>query len=318
MPHRSAPTILVFCCSMALSLTVPAFAEEVRDGAYDPAEVIAFQGNVTLTHRELDAAFSKLPESERLFFIRDGARVDRLIRSLLQRKIVAQDARQAGYDREPLVAARLELERDKELSEAWLQHVAAEAPQADFEALAYEHYLANPDDYRSEVVLDVSHILVGTDERADAEARKLAESLRQQLSEDPSRFEALVEEYSDDPAKVNNQGRYRDMRRGMMVAPFEKAAFALQDAGEISEPVSTDYGYHIIRLNGRSGGEKREFEEVKAEAVVAAERRYVEQYRDNYLRKVLAEPVGIPEGAVEIMAKRHFGENYERAPGVNP
>jgi peptidyl-prolyl cis-trans isomerase C len=318
MAYARISTVLLWCLFSAMFAAAAVFADEAGGASHDPARIIAFQGDVTLSHEELDAAFSKLPEAERLMFIRDGARVDRLIRSLLQRKVIAEDARKAGYDKEVIVAARLELQKEKELAEAWLQHVVDEAPAADYEALAYEHYLANPDAYRSEVVLDVSHILLGTEERSVADALKLAESVREQLAEDPSRFEELVEEYSDDPAKVNNQGRYMDMRRGMMVAPFEKAAYALSEDGEISKPVKTDFGYHIIRLNGRSGGEPREFEEVKAQAVAAAERRYIDQYRDNYLSKMLAEPVGIPEGAVEIMAKRHFGEDLELAPGPKP
>jgi len=308
--HRLSAFIPVGLILLAAAFSVGA--------APDPGEVIAFQGDVTLSQQEIDAAFSKLPEAERLHFIRDGAKVDRLIRSLLQRKVVAQEAVKAKYDNEPLVAARLQLAEDKELADAWLEKVVADAPGADYEALAYEHYVANADAYRSEVVLDVSHILIGTEERSASEALELAESLRAQLADDPGRFEDMVMEYSDDPVKENNKGRYVDMRRGMMVAPFEEAAYALQKEGDISPPVQTEYGYHIIRLNGRAGGDRLEFDEVKTEAVAAAQRRYLENYRDNYLRKVLAEPVGIPDGAVEIMAKRHFGEDLERAPGAKP
>jgi len=307
-----------FFAASALTSMLLAAAASAADADHDPAEVVAFQGDVTLSQQELDAAFSKLPEAERLHFIRDGAKVDRLIRSLLQRKAVAQEAVEAEYDKEPLIVARLQLAEDKELADAWLEKVVADAPGADYEALAYEHYVANPDAYRSEVVLDVSHILVGTENRSVSEAAELAESLSAQLAEDPGRFEDMVMEYSDDPVKENNKGRYVDMRRGMMVAPFEEAAYALQKEGEISPPVQTEYGYHLIRLNGRSGGERLAFDEVKSEAVAAAHRRYLENYRDNYLRKVLAEPVGIPDGAVEIMARRHFGEDLERAPGAKP
>ena len=289
-------------------------ADEVPD--LDPSTVLAYKGGVTLTQQEIDAVFNKLPQGERLVFIRDGARVDQLINSLLQRTLIARDAEAAGFDKDPLIATRLELERQKELADAWLQKIVDDAPPADFEALAHEHYLAYPETYRSEVVLDVSHILLGTENRGEAEAQKLAQDLYAQLQEDPSRFDQLVLEYSDDPVKQNNGGRYRDMRRGMMVRAFEKAAFGLKEAGEISEPVQTDYGFHIIRLNGRAGGEQLPYERVKEEAVADAKRRYLDGYRDAYMRKTLADPVIIPEGAVEIMAKRHFGENLELAPDL--
>lgn len=289
-------------------------ASEPGSATVDPAEVIAYQGTIRLTQLELDAAFSKLPEGERLRFIRDGARVDQLIRALLRRKAIAADAAQAGYDQNPLVATRVALEAEKELAEAWIQHLVAEISAADYEALAHEDYLANPDRYRTPESLDVSHILVGTTERSVAEARSLAESLANRLREEPEAFDEMVKEYSDDPAKINNGGRYREMRRGMMAEPFEQAAFALEEPGAISEPVQTDYGWHIIRLNGRSGNELRSFDEVKDEAVARARQDHVNRYRENYLARVAPDPVIFPEGAVEIMAKRHFGENLELAP----
>jgi len=285
---------------------------------YDPAEILAYKGDVTLSQQEIDAVFSKLPDSERLLFIRDGGKVDQLVNSLLQRKIIAREATAAGFDSEPMIATRLELERQKELAEAWMQYVLSNVPPADYEALAYEHYLANPDAYRSEEVLDISHILLGTETRGEAEARDLAQSLRAQLAENPALFEDFVKEYSDDPVKENNGGRYADMHRGMMVKPFEKAAFDLQEPGDMSQPVQTEYGYHIIRLNGRSGNERQPFEDVKQEAIAAAEQRHIENYRRNYLSRLLGDPVVIPEGAVEIMAKRHFGDNLEKAPSYRP
>jgi parvulin-like peptidyl-prolyl isomerase len=105
------------------------------------------------------------------------------------------------------------------------------------------------------------------------------------------------------------------MRRGQMVAPFERVAFALQQAGEISKPVKTEYGFHIIRLNGRSGNELLSFEAVQAQAQEQAQENYRETYKRLYLRKLLQDdPIVIPEGAVAIMAKRYFGENLELAP----
>jgi peptidyl-prolyl cis-trans isomerase C len=283
-------------------------------GAYDPAEVIAHKGGAVLTQHEIDAAFSKLPEGERLVFIRDGAKVDQLITSLLQRKLVAAEARKAGFDRDPLVAERVRLAAEKELAEAWLDDVVANAEEVDYAALAREDYLANPDAYRSEVVLDISHILIGSQQRSPEAALQRAEELRLRLAGDPSAFDALVMEASDDPLKASNGGRYPEMRRGQMVERFEKAAFALREAGEISEPVETEYGYHIIRLNGRSGNELLPFEAVQEQATEQAAREYRENYKRLYLRRLLQDPIIIPEGAVEIMAKRHFGENLELAP----
>jgi peptidyl-prolyl cis-trans isomerase C len=308
------PWSVLFTGAMLLAFVVASVSAEDSSSPIDPAEVIAYQGGVTLSQNEIDAAFSKLPPEERLRFIRDGAKVDQLIRALLKRKVIAADAVKAGFDKDPIVAARVSLEADRELADAWMQKQMTEMPPADYEALAREDYLANPDSYRSPEILDVSHILVGTEGRTQAEARTLANTLDSRLREDPTLFEELVEEYSDDPAKVNNEGRYRDMQRGMMVKPFEDAAFKLAQPGEISKPVQTNYGWHIIRLNARSGNEVREFSEVREEALARAEQKHLDKYRENYFNRVLSEPVVVPAESVDIMARRHFGENLELAP----
>ena len=295
-------------------LEVLAQGEATAEPGPDPAEVLAYSGDVTLSQLEIDASFSTLPESSRLTFIRDGGAVDQLIRELLKSKLLAAEAIKAGYDREPLMAARLQLETEKVLAQAWLQKVMAEMPEADYEALAWEDYLANPDRYRRAETLDLSHILIAVENCSPEGARRLSPELAQTLREDPSQFDVFIAEYSDDPSKADNGGRYPAVERGMMVAPFEKAAFRLQKPGEISDPVRSEYGWHIIRLNGRGGKELPEFDEVRDEAIAAAQRRHVEAYRDNYLTRVLATPIVVPPESVEIMAKRHFGENLELAP----
>jgi len=298
------------------------FASDVSDtasdtpaGNPDPAEVFAQQGDITLTQQELDGSFSAIPEAQRLAFIRDGGKVDQLVAALLKRKAVAADAERADFENDPLVAARVRLAAQKELAEAWLEHVVSTAPEADFEALAREDYLVNRERYKSEEFVDVSHILIGTNDRSEEEAKRLATSLHGWLEKDPARFDELVEKYSDDPETSDTQGRYPEVGRGQTVKAFERAAFALQEPGAMSQPVKTQHGYHIIRLNGRSGGEIPPFEEVSEQAIERARYEYLEGYRQRYLQSLLQEPIVIPDGAVEIMAKRYFGEDLKGAPG---
>lgn len=82
--------------------------------------------------------------------------------------------------------------------------------------------------------------------RDDAATLALAQELRQRLV-DGEDFAALAEEYSDDTGSAVNGGDLGWFGRGAMVPAFEEAAFALAP-NEISEPVATDYGYHIIQV----------------------------------------------------------------------
>ena len=65
-------------------------------------------------------------------------------------------------------------------------------------------------------------------------------------------FESQARIYSEDPGSASNGGLYRSISKGKMVKPFEAAALNLQE-GEISDPVESDFGYHLIQLVKKSG-----------------------------------------------------------------
>jgi peptidyl-prolyl cis-trans isomerase D len=111
-----------------------------------------------------------------------------------------------------------------------------------------------------------SHILITVDASASAEekqkARARAEELSKQLKQKPDRFAELAKAHSQDPGSAANGGDLGFFGRGGMPKPFEDAVFSMKP-GEVSSPVETQYGYHIIRLTSVKGGEVRSFEEAR-------------------------------------------------------
>jgi len=274
----------------------------------------AIQGDQAITQDDMDAAFAEIPEIHRYAFIRDGERVNLLVQKLLRARQIAAAARAEGFDQDPLVIDRLALKQEEELAKMWIAQVVENAPEADYEAMAEEYYLANPDEFQSEERLDVSHILISTETRPDEAALELVSELEIRLAEDPAQFDDLVMEYSEDPAKATNAGRYPEMKKGEMVAPFEAAAFALEQPGQISAPVQTTYGYHILRLNKRTPPGLLPFDAVKEQLIEGTRNKYLADYRKRYIAEVTTGTIEIPEGAVETMLKRYFGEDLELAP----
>ena len=113
--------------------------------------------------------------------------------------------------------------------------------------------------------------------RGDAETLALAQTVRQRLV-DGEDFAALAAEYSDDSGSAVNGGDLGWFGRGAMVPAFEEAAFALAP-NEISQPVATDFGYHIIQVL------EKDAERPKEEAAIQQERA---QAFDDWLRQRVA------------------------------
>ena len=115
-------------------------------------------------------------------------------------------------------------------------------------------------DFEKETV-NASHILVETEEKAN--------EILQLLNEGKD-FKELAMEYSSCPSR-DQGGELGEFGRGAMVPEFENAAFAM-GAGEISQPVKTDFGYHIIKLNSKTEAGDTKFEGVAAEVRSEAQR----------------------------------------------
>jgi peptidyl-prolyl cis-trans isomerase C len=78
---------------------------------------------------------------------------------------------------------------------------------------------------------------------------------------------------------------------GKMVKPFSDAAFALSSPGDISEPVKTVFGYHIIQFHEKQQKQVRSFEAVKEKIVLGERESYLNQYRATLLGGILTDPL---------------------------
>ena len=134
---------------------------------------------------------------------------------------------------------------------------------ADIKAY-YDQNLAR---YKTDEQRRASHILIAAGKdapAADKEAAKAkAEKILAQLRKSPNDFAKLAKENSQDPGSAERGGDLDFFGKGMMVKPFEEAAYALKE-GEISDVVQSDFGFHIIRLTALKAATTRPLSEVKA------------------------------------------------------
>ncbi|MDR2614765.1 MAG: SurA N-terminal domain-containing protein [Candidatus Accumulibacter sp.] len=123
-------------------------------------------------------------------------------------------------------------------------------------------YDEHPDRYRQPEERRASHILVVPDDAGKEKARARAEEILKDVRKNPSRFAELAKKHSQDPGSAGKGGDLGFFSRDMMTRPFAEAAFS-QKEGEISEPVESDYGYHLIKVTGIREAKQRPLSEVR-------------------------------------------------------
>jgi peptidyl-prolyl cis-trans isomerase D len=113
-----------------------------------------------------------------------------------------------------------------------------------------------------------SHILIAVDKSAGPEAKEKAktqaEQIAAELKQNPNRFPELAKQHSQDPGSAARGGDLGTFSRGAMTKAFDAAVFSMKP-GEISPPVETEYGYHIIRVMSVTPGQVKGFEQVRPE-----------------------------------------------------
>lgn len=153
---------------------------------------------------------------------------------------------------------------------------------------------------------EVSHILISVpadaDSTAEEEARARLAALGSRIEVGES-FEDLARDNSDDPGSATAGGSLGFIERGIMVPPFEEAAFALAP-GELSEPVRSSYGWHLIRVASVQESRNATFEEVREQVLAQyrareAERIYVE-HAETLANVTYEHPESLEAGAQEL------------------
>jgi peptidyl-prolyl cis-trans isomerase C len=133
---------------------------------------------------------------------------------------------------------------------------------SDKQARAF--YDSHPDLFQKPEQVKASHILIKVPKDADAAKKAAAldkiKSLKQRIDKG-EKFAALAMEYSEGPSKTKG-GDLGFFTRDQMVKPFADAAFALKP-GQVSDVVTTDFGYHLIRVTDRKPAHTMAFNEVK-------------------------------------------------------
>ena len=159
---------------------------------------------------------------------------------------------------------------------AW--RVAQQLEQTDWQQEALEQYLGNKSDYVVPEAVSLRTFLIRTDLRSEEEAVDFARSLvAAPMTEEA--FEAVVRQYTEDKVATENGGLMVDITRGQTVAAFEQAAFSMRVPGEVSDPIVSQYGVHVIQLIKHRPAEQLTFEQANDDIVSDLKVRRPREYR---------------------------------------
>lgn len=220
---------------------------------------------ITITRQDMLADSLRMPPEMRPLVLSRPQNVKQIASNLYVLRTMAKMAQEQGLDRDPKVAAIVQVARDKALADAWLAALDEKnTPTVEAaEKQARTIYLAHPERFKVGEEVRASHILVaGKDADAKAQAERLLAELKNGAD-----FAALAQERSADKGSGARGGDLGFFGKDRMAPEFEAAAFALQKPGELSGVVQTQFGYHIIRLEERKPARTKTFDEARDELV---------------------------------------------------
>ena len=208
--------------------------------------VVANVNGVEIKQSDLDFAASEI--GPQLANVAQSDRRRMLMLFVSENELMAEAAVKAGLDSGPAFEDRLKYHRRRTLRDAYFDKSMRNGVPDDEAKKIYDAKVA---DMKPEDEIHARHILVAT----EAEAKEIQERLKK--GED---FATVAKEKSKDPSAEG--GDLGFFGRGQMLKPFEDATFSLKE-GEISNPVQTQFGWHIIKVEEKRTRPLPTFDQVK-------------------------------------------------------
>jgi len=229
-----------------------------------PDKVVLTIGSERVTAGEFEQLVEALPEQYRA--AARGPNKRQFAEQIVRVRIMSDEARKRKLDQNPAVQRQIELQKDNLLANTLFQDMTANAHVDD--ATARQYFEEHKSEYEA---IHARHILIrakgsplpaqpGKKELTEEEALAKAQEIHKKLvaGED---FASLAKTESDDARSAAKGGDLGSFKRDQMVPAFAQAAFGLA-VGQVSEPVKTQFGYHLIKVEEH---DVKSFDEVKPE-----------------------------------------------------
>jgi peptidyl-prolyl cis-trans isomerase C len=212
-------------------------------------KILAVVNKHEITQDDLDQTMTRFSK-ERQDFLRTEEGRKQLIDQMVCFELMYNYAKDTEIEKDELFIQQLQMAKKEIMIQMKMSSLLAQAKVDDKEV--EEYYNANKSMYMSDELVTARHILVGTLE----EAEKIEQKIKNGMD-----FKDAAKQYSTCPSKEQG-GKLGTFARGQMVPEFEEVAFALK-IGELSKPVKTQFGFHLILVEEIKTGVIKSFDEVE-------------------------------------------------------
>lgn len=250
--------------------------------------VLARNDWTTVTKSDFDAEIARIPADQQFTFLTSAERVAKTVEGILVSKTLAAQARAAKLDELPAVKAEVAAAIDKVLARHAVEKAEAELKQPDFARRAEELFKANPRKYAEKDVVHLRQVLVDVKCRTHEAARARALEARAELLQGKP-FAEVAKTYSDDPTVEQNAGDIGTFTIDGLSVDFAEALRTMKP-GDLSEPVRTNFGYHLIKYESLKKGRPYKFAEVRDSIVAEVKEDWLKEQRKLSLERITADP----------------------------
>lgn len=293
-----------------------AFAQSSETTEADPW--VARKGGSVVTLKDVDAQLDGLPPAIRAGMMADPKRVEKLIEDLLLNRQLGDKARAAKLDESPLHPTKLKLAEDRFLAQEYTENISHGLTTEQLDLLAQERFLmASPSVFGgTDEKRDVQHILIAYEGRTLVDAKALAEDIHARLLRGED-FDKLAMTYSADKARVDEAGLPKPpgllpgVGRGETDPDFEKVAFALNKTGDLSEPVQSAHGFHVIKLLRIQPEKRLPYADVRDTVMAETARWLTRKKRDDTMSDLRSLPVEGNKDVIATLTRRYINSVQE-------
>lgn len=269
------------------------------------AEPFATRGRALITFDDIGVYLaSRVPEKHHSTFLTDPDRIGKMLQNLAMPRQLAVRALDEDMQERAGIQAKMLQGVVTLLADEYVAEYADRNLLDDYEVMAREAYMKS--DRKSAKRFSFTQILI----RDEGQHRERLETMREivsvsdRLDEAPERFDKLAIKVSDDPALDDNQGRYREIESGNLVGSIAEALNGM-DVGEISGPVRSSYGWHILRLDDVHESEPVQFADVRDEYIEQAIADHRDLIQGRLLSELSSKELEISDGAVKKLLDRY-------------